>query len=126
MFAPCFTETFEQGIVVGIQEDYLAFDCPRLERVVNLGKLFQVFGDVACVDADCDLVQLEIVRTQSCGQGIQQAGRNIINTVVTDIFEHMQASSLSGTGTAADDDEFHAPPIALPEGMPLAWLDAGS
>src|SRR5690606_19561075 len=78
-----------------------------LELLKDLGNLLQVGGQVAGIDTDGYPWQIGLISRYPLGQRRQQAGGQVVDAVIAVVFQHVERCTFSGTGTTADDEQFH-------------------
>ena len=103
----------EQRFLVGAQEQHLAVHAALLELRDQSRHRGDLGGAVAGIDADGGVAVGRLVRAHRVrDEHRQQPGRNVVDAVVVQVFEHVQRHALAGAGQTADDDEAHAKRIA--------------
>jgi hypothetical protein len=104
--AACFAEALEQGVSFTGQEQYFAFDFLCLQLIENLIEVLQALGQVTCINARSSVFNGVWCQLEFLGQCIQQTGGQVINTVITQVFQCMQSNTFSRAGKSADNNQF--------------------
>ena len=96
-----FAESLHQHAVFGIQKHHLTVDAVVTQTLYQCRQLAQLGSGAARIDTDggqsaclCRLLR------DIPDQGLEQAGGQVVDAVVADIFEYVQGDALAGTGEA--------------------------
>ena len=106
MAATCFAESLDQGISFAGEEQDFTLDTLRSQLIKDLIELLQALGQVAGVDADSRVINGTRRQLQFQGQCAQQPGGQVIDTIITQVFQCMQSNTFSRAGKSADNNQF--------------------
>ena len=109
--APRFAEALQQRLAVGAQEQCLAGDAALAQRLDQPRHLGEVFRSIARVDTDRRLAVRGFAGADGVGdEARQQAGRDVVDAIKVEVFQHVERDALAGAGQAADHDQSHLTP----------------
>ncbi|CSB06432.1 Uncharacterised protein [Vibrio cholerae] len=121
MNAPCFTVAFEQGLFTGVEKQH-ADIVVLLELVEYILYQAWLFGQIADINANRHVLLTALNRLD---KGCQQADGQVIDTVVTKVFEYSKSDALTGSRLSADHDQTHTVCLLLVNHDVVQLLIAG-
>ncbi|EXI84666.1 MAG: hypothetical protein AW12_02406 [Candidatus Accumulibacter sp. BA-94] len=109
-----FRIALDQGGILRIEEQELQFEI-LFSQHVELQR--QRCHAVAAPDVDDDADLVVALQIQLPNQRLQQLRRQVVDTIVVGVLEHLEGDRFAGTGQAADENEMH---VGKHNGWPAA------
>lgn len=110
VFTPGLAEALIKYIIIGVQKQDFNIQSHVIKSGEYFRKMLQLVREITRIDTDRRCLQslLSLAGQQSMSKRLQQTERQIIDTVITKIFQSFERDTFTLSGQTTDDGHLHA------------------